>query len=77
VTKDINPMQIQSALITIVFQLLQKLREAGIFEDGKELRAFLQEAADANRAEYNPVNQGAADFIESFMMEHPILREGE
>ncbi len=74
---EINPMQIQSALITFVLQLLLKLRQAGIFEDADELRAFLQEAAGSNRAEYNPVNQGAADFIEQFLIENPLFKDAE
>ncbi len=74
---EVNPMQVQSALITIILQLLLKLRQAGIFEDGDDLRAFLQEAVGSNRAEYNPVNQGAADFIEQFMLANPMFKDAE
>ena len=74
-TMEVTPLHVQSALITVMVQLLAKLRETGVFESDDEIHALLQSAADDNRREYNPINQGAADFIEQVLMNNPALKK--
>ena len=74
---EVSPLHVQSALITVMVQLLAKLRETDVFDSDEELMTLLQGAADANRTEYNPINQGAADFIEKVLMNNPALNKSE
>jgi len=74
---EVSPLHVQSALITVMVQLLAKLREADVFDSDDEMMGLLQNAADANRREYNPINQGAADFIEQVLMMNPTLKKPE
>lgn len=75
--REVTPLHVQSALITVMVQLLAKLREADVIKTDDELQAMLQGAADANRREYNPINQGAADFIEQVLMKNPMLKKSK
>jgi hypothetical protein len=74
---EVSPLHVQSALITVMVQLLAKLRETEVFKSDDDVRALLQDAADANRREYNPINQGAADFIEQVLMTNQELKKSE
>ena len=72
---EVSPLHVQSALITVIVQLLAKLREAGVLASDDDVMDLLKEAANANRREYNPINQGAADFIEQVLMANPMLQK--
>ena len=74
---EVSPLHVQSALITVMVQLLAKLRETEVFKSDDDVLTLLQEAASANRREYNPINQGAADFIEQVLMKNPALNKPE
>ena len=74
---EVSPLHVQSALITVMVQVLAKLRETDVFKSDDDLMALLQNAADANRREYNPINQGAADFIERVLMVNPLFKKSE
>ena len=60
---EVSPLHVQSALITVMIKLLARLREMDVFDSDDQVLALLQDAADANRREYNAINQGAADFF--------------
>ncbi len=72
---QVNPVQVQSAMITVMVQLLATLRTSGVFESNAEVRAMLEKAAASNRAESSPINQGAADFIDQVLVKNPLFQD--